>query len=87
MVQLEFPLTRSLKRMGFSKKYESNRYMKITSHSLRAFFFTRASRKHVDNYAHKITEYGGYLIQYDRMTEDEWLDMYMNLEPAQTDTC
>lgn len=48
-------LNRTLERMGFSDKYESNGYMKITSHSFRAFFFTKASRKHGENYAHKMT--------------------------------
>ena len=74
-------LTRSLERMGYSDKYESNGYMKITSHSFRAFFFTKASRKHGENYAHRMTGHGGYLMQYDRMTEDEKLEMYLTLEP------
>ena len=70
----------SLKRMGYTDKYESNGYMKITSHSFRAFFFTKASRKHGENYAHRLTGHSGYLMQYDRMTEEEKLDMYIELE-------
>ncbi len=73
-------LCRSLKRMGYTDKYESNGYMKITSHSFRAFFFTKASRKHDENYAHRLTGHGGYLIQYDRMTEEEKLERYLVLE-------
>ena len=76
-----FSLHRVLDRMGFSEKYESNGFMKITSHSFRAFFFTKAARKHGENYAHRMTGHGGYLMQYDRMTEDEKLEMYLQLEP------
>lgn len=74
-------LNRCLERMGFSEKYQSNGFRKITSHSFRAFFFTKASRKHGENYAHRMTGHGGYLMQYDRMTEEEKLEMYLTLEP------
>ncbi len=78
---IDCSLHRSLKRMGFSEKYQSNKRMKITSHSFRAYFFTKSARKHGENYAHRMTGHGGYLIQYDRMTEDEKLEMYLELEP------
>jgi len=54
---------------------------KITSHNFRAFFFTQAVRKHGENYAHRLTGHGGYLMQYDRMTDEEKLKMYIDLEP------
>lgn len=73
-------LNRRLARIGFTEKYQSNNYKKITSHSFRAFFFTKAARKHGDNYAHRMTGHGGYLMQYDRMTEDEKFEMYLKLE-------
>ena len=73
-------LNRRLARIGFTEKYQSNNYKKITSHNFRAFFFTKAARKHGDNYAHRMTGHGGYLMQYDRMTEDEKLEMYLELE-------
>ncbi|MGI0064243.1 MAG: tyrosine-type recombinase/integrase [Nitrosopumilaceae archaeon] len=72
---------RLLKRLRLDKKYTSNGNNKITTHSFRAFFFTNAARKHGENYAHKLTGHGGYLMQYDRMTEDEKLKMYLELEP------
>ena len=78
---IRMSLHRVLERMGFSNKYESNGFMKITSHSFRAYFFTKAARKHGENYAHRMTGHGGYLMQYDRMTEDEKLEMYLQLEP------
>ena len=61
--------------------YSSNRFYKITSHSFRAYFFTAATRKHGENYAHKMTGHGGYLIQYDRYDDETKLKMYLELEP------
>ena len=74
-------LNRLLDKIGFTEKYESNGYKKITSHSFRSYFFTKAARKHGENYAHKMIGHGGYLMQYDRMTEEEMLEMYIELEP------
>ena len=68
-------------RLGLGVKYTSSRMHKITSHNFRAFFFTQAVRKHGENYAHRLTGHGGYLMQYDRMTDDEKLKMYIDLEP------
>jgi len=69
-----------LKKIGFSEKYDSGR-LKISLHSFRSFFFTKATRCHDENYAHKMTGHGGYLIQYDRLTDEEKLEMYIELEP------
>jgi len=74
-------LDRIIKRVGFDAKYDTNGIHKITSHSFRAYFFTKAARKHGENYAHRMIGHGGYLMQYDRMTEDEKLKMYLELEP------
>ena len=74
-------LRRILKKLGLDEKYQSNNYCKITPHTWRAYFFTKAARKHDDNYAHRMIGHGGYLMQYDRMTEEEKLDMYIELEP------
>ncbi|MEM2160779.1 MAG: tyrosine-type recombinase/integrase [Candidatus Nitrosotenuis sp.] len=70
-----------LKKLGMDERYDSNQHHKITTHSFRAYFFTKAARKHGENYAHRMTGHGGYLIQYDRITEDEKLNMYLELEP------
>ena len=69
-----------LKKIGFSEKYDTGR-LKISLHSFRAFFFTKAARVHDENYAHKMTGHGGYLMQYDRLTDEEKLEMYVTLEP------
>ena len=69
-----------LTKIGMGQKYNSGRGM-ITLHSFRAFFFTRAARAHDENYAHMMIGHGGYLMQYDRLTEKEKLDMYIRMEP------
>ena len=74
-------LTRLLDRIDFTEIYQSNNHRKITSHSFRAYFFTKAARKHGENYAHRMTGHGGYLMEYDRMAEDEKLELYLELEP------
>tara|TARA_B100001105_G_scaffold226578_1_gene196680 strand:- start:24 stop:629 length:606 start_codon:yes stop_codon:yes gene_type:complete len=72
---------RLLSRLELDERYQSNNFFKISAHSFRAYFFTKAARKHGDNYAHRMTGHGGYLMQYDRMTEEEKMDMYIELEP------
>lgn len=74
-------LGRALKTLGYTEKYSSNGFYKITSHSFRAYFFTAAARKHGENYAHKLVGHGGYLMQYDRLTDEDKLKMYIELEP------
>jgi len=69
------------KKAGLGEIYESNKRMKITLHTFRAYFFTKAARCHDENYAHKMTGHGGYLMQYDRLTDEEKLEMYIELEP------
>lgn len=77
----EMTFRRILKNTGLLESYESSRTNKITMHSFRSYFFTKATRKHGDNYAHKMTGHGGYLMQYDRMTDEEKRAMYLELEP------
>ena len=69
-----------LDRISLGMRYEDGSY-KISTHSLRAFFFTQAVRKHGENYAHRMTGHSGYLMQYDRMNDEEKLKMYLELEP------
>ena len=77
----QMALSNALEVLGYNEKYSSNGVYKITSHSFRAYFFTKATRKHGENYAHKLTGHGGYLMQYDRMTDEEKLELYIELEP------
>ena len=66
-------------KLGLDERYDSGT-RKITLHSFRAFFFTRAARVHDENYAHMMTGHGGYLMEYDRLEEEQKLDMYLDLE-------
>lgn len=77
----ELALDRARKALGYTERYSSNGFAKITTHSFRAYFFTKATRKHDENYAHKMTGHGGYLMQYDRLSEEEKLKMYLEIEP------
>ena len=77
----EMTFKRILRNTGLVESYESSRTNKITMHSFRSYFFTKATRKHGENYAHKMTGHGGYLMQYDRMTDEEKRVMYQELEP------
>jgi len=74
-------LGRILTRLELDEKYQTSNYSKITPHTWRAYFFTKAARKHDDNYAHRMIGHSGYLMQYDRLTQEEKLNMYIELEP------
>ena len=80
----EMTFKRILRNVGLVESYESSRTNKITMHSFRAYFFTKAVRKHDENYAHMMIGHGGYLMQYDRLTDDEKFEMYLELEPDLT---
>ena len=73
-------LHRYLSKCGLDMKYDSGQY-KINTHSFRAFFITKVSR-HDPNFAKKLAGQKGYLLQYDRMTDEEKLEKYLELEPA-----
>lgn len=77
----EMAFRRYLEKTGLTETYQTTRTRKITLHSFRAYFFTRAARVHDENYAHKMTGHGGYLMQYDRLTDEEKFDLYLELEP------
>ncbi|MCV0409920.1 site-specific integrase [Nitrosopumilus sp.] len=66
-------------RIGLNMKYETTgRYM-INTHCFRAFGITRLSR-HDPNFAKKIAGQKSYLLQYDRMTDEEKLELYQKHE-------
>ena len=52
-------LGRILTRLELDEKYQTSNYSKITPHTWRAYFFTKAARKHDDNYAHRMIGDGG----------------------------
>ena len=75
----EHVLGRNLVKNGLDEKYESNRRSKITTHSFRAFGITKLSR-YDPNFAKKISGQKGYLLQYDRMSDEEKLELYQKYE-------
>jgi len=68
-------------KAGYGEKYKSNNIRKITLYSFRSYFFGKASDVHREGYAHKMTGHGGYLPQYDRMSDEKKLEMFLKLEP------
>jgi len=68
-------------KAGYDEKYKSNNIRKITLYSFRSYFFGKAADVHREGYAHKMTGHGGYLPQYDRMSDEKKLDWFLELEP------
>lgn len=75
----ENAIRRYCQKVGIYDTYESNRRGKITSHSFRAFGITKISR-HDENFAKMLAGQKGYLLQYDRLSDDEKLDLYIKFE-------
>ena len=73
-------MNRLVKRVGLCEKYETNGRSKITTHSFRAFFITQISQ-HDPNLAKMFAGQKGYLLEYDRRTDEEKLEKYMEFEP------
>ncbi|RMW40758.1 MAG: site-specific integrase, partial [Candidatus Nitrosopelagicus sp.] len=68
-------------KAGFTDRYKSNGNRKITLYSFRSYFFGKASDVHREGYAHRMTGHGGYLPQYDRMSDEKRLEWFLELEP------
>ena len=65
-------------------KYDNSNNHKISLHSFRAFFETQASNTHGLEYAHALIGHSGYLEQYYRLSEEDRLEKYIELEPKIT---
>ena len=74
-------LARTLARAGLDRKYETTGRSMINTHSFRAFFITRVSR-HDPNLAKYFAGQKGYLLQYDRLSDEEKLEYYTGFEPS-----
>lgn len=74
-INVEQILRRILDKSGLDMRYESNNRYMINTHSFRAYGITKLSR-HDPNFAKKIAGQKGYLLQYDRMTDEEKLEIY-----------
>jgi len=75
----ESALGRYCNKASLDMIYESNGRRKITSHSFRAFGITKISR-HDPNFAKILAGQKGYLLQYDRLTDDDKLGLYKKIE-------
>ena len=69
---------------GFTDRYHSNNYRKITLYSFRHFFFGKCADVHREGYAHRMIGHGGYLPQYDRMDDVKKIDWFKDVEPELT---
>jgi integrase len=65
-------------------KYDNSVVHKITLHSFRSFFETQASNTHGLEYAHALIGHSGYLKQYYRLSDEDRLEKYIELEPKIT---
>jgi len=72
-------LRRIIKKIGLDMRYESTNRFFINTHSFRAFGIGKLSR-HDPNFAKKLAGQKGYLMQYDRMTDQEKLELYQKFE-------
>ena len=65
-------------KVGLNQTYESG-IRQITLHSFRAYFITKVSR-YDENLAKILAGQRGYLLQYDRLTDEEKLEHYLEFE-------
>ena len=70
---------KAIKNAGLDKKRESTGRYTINTHAFRAFGITKLSRLD-PNFAKKLAGQKGYLDQYDRMSDEEKLDLYEKYE-------
>ena len=75
----ETVLRNALNRCNLTMRYEETNRFKINTHSFRAYFITRASRSDA-NIAKKLSGEKGYLLQYDRLDDQDLLDAYLKFE-------
>lgn len=76
---IEQVLRRALINVGLDQRYESNDHFLINTHSFRAYGITKLSR-YDENLSKKISGQKGYLLQYDRMNEEEKFEVYKKCE-------
>jgi hypothetical protein len=76
--------SRYVDNAGFTERYHSNNYRKITLYSFRSFFFGKCADIHREGYAHRMTGHGGYLPQYDRMSDERKIEWFVDVEPELT---
>lgn len=78
-INAEQKLRRAIVKVGLDMRYESTNRYYINTHSFRAYGITKISR-HDPNFAKKIAGQKGYLDQYDRIGDNEKLELYQKYE-------
>ena len=69
-----------LENLGLDMKYESTGEHKITLYSLRARFITRALKVLDGDVVHAIVGHGAYIQTYQRRTDEEKMDLFIDVE-------
>lgn len=69
-----------LEKLGLDMKYESTGEHKITLYSLRARFITRALKVLDGDVVHAIVGHGAYIQTYQRRTDEEKMDLFIDVE-------
>jgi len=72
-------LIRYLHKIGLDFRYDSTNYHQINTHSFRAYFITKISRRD-PNLAKKWAGQEVYMGQYDRLSDEEKLELYIKFE-------
>jgi len=75
-IEKQFHTTR--KKLGLNDQYSNGRFI-VHIHGFRKYFFTRASLKNGDSYAHAITGHHAYLDEYFVMNENKRSKLYLEL--------
>ncbi|WP_371504277.1 tyrosine-type recombinase/integrase [Nitrosopumilus adriaticus] len=73
--------SRTRKKVSLIEKYDSTNRHKISLHSFRSYFFTRARRIHDTDIAHAMVGHTTYLGMYDRKDDAEKLELFLKVEP------
>jgi len=74
-------LARKLDKLGLGERYDSTKYHKINLTSFRAFFHTKVANIYGLEFAHRLSGHDKYLPNYDRKTDEEFLEIFLKIEP------
>jgi len=80
LVVVRMSLNRKLRDLGLDMRYESSKEHKITLYSLRARFITRSLKILDGDVVHAIVGHGAYLQTYQRRTDEEKLELFLEVE-------
>lgn len=76
-----YVLNYSLKKLHLDYKFESTGYSKINLYCFRGYFFTKAIRVLNEDIAHAMIGHGAYQQVYQRRTDKEKEELFIDLEP------